>query len=166
MELNGLSHYCPTSNRGGFHTLEYAPIHWISSNAFEPLATAQGNWLYNILFTTGTWLKAPLLPKKRAWDEQSRSNAQGPWYAQQLEANTPKLRPTVTAELERMEKMRFLLKIEDKNGQPWILGSLEAPFEFKADASTGNSGDLNYYALRFSCSTPHRARGFNPIFNI
>lgn len=159
--LQGLHQFCGTKNLSGLATIEYAPTDWIDHNSFERVVS-NGTWLYNILFTTGDWLKAYIIPKQKAWTEKQSRSAQGPFYQQEVNAFAPGLKPAAAHELEEMANHTFLIRTVDKSGQKWILGDLQSPFLFRADGGTDSKG----HRLIFSSTTPHKAAGFDPVFNI
>lgn len=163
MSLQSINSFCGEHNLAGLVKIEYAPTHWIYAPDFERIITDAGNWQYNISFSIGTWLTASIRPAGRLWNESPRSNAQGPFYQQEARGIAPKMRPEVTRVFEQMEKMGFLLKIQDKNGQPWILGDLDHPFFFTAAAGTGDDEGFNNYELAWVSQTKYRATGFVPV---
>lgn len=165
-QLQGISNFCGLPNPSGLIKIEYAPIRWIDPSSFEPILSNAYNWQYNILFTQGGWLKAYVLADKKVWKETQRNTKQGPNYEQQVRAVVPNLRVEVAGELNRMAHERFLLKIEDVAGRLWILGSLETPFDFLNEGTSGESGGLKHHRIRFVSQTIHKAAGFQPIFNL
>lgn len=162
MSISNINNFCGVPNLAGLVKVEYAPVHWIFEPEFERVITDAGNWQYTITFTTGTWLTASVLPSGRLWTESPQNAQQGTFYRQEVRAIAPKLRPEVSAVMQRMEKMGFLLKLQDKNGNPWILGDLDHPFFFNAAASTGDDTGLNSYELSWVSETKYRASGFVP----
>jgi len=65
-----------------------------------------------------------------------------------------------SAEIEEMEQMRFLVKLTDRNGRTWLIGSLEEGLEFRATASAGALQGLNAYSIQFSGLQAHRAASY------
>lgn len=163
-QLKGISEYCGQLNLGGLVLIEYAPVHWIYPPSLDPIIH---NWNHqtDIQFYEGAWLKAPVLPSRRIWKEVQRSNEQGPYYEQSIEGIVPNLKPPIAEEFQQMAQMRFLLRLEDRNQQKWLLGSLDSPFEFSTSGSTGNTGERNGHNIRFSSQTARKAYGFNPVFS-
>ncbi len=145
--LTGLSSYCEL-NQGGLMQLSYAPLHWLGAN--DTLISDAGVWLSAITFSTGDWLTLPLLPRDNAWQENRRANDQGVYYDQEISGIVPGLRAAASAEIEEMEHMRFLVKLQDRNARTWLIGSLEEGLDFSAQATTGPIGGLNAYTIRFS----------------
>lgn len=163
MSVTSIDNFCGTPNLAGLVKIEYAPVHWIYAPEFERILTDAGNWQYSITFTTGTWLTASVRPAGRLWNESPQNAPQGVFYQQEVRAIAPKLRPEVSLVMARMEKMGFLLKLQDRNGNPWILGDLERPFFFLANATTGDEAGLNSYELAWASQTKYRAAGFVPV---
>jgi len=161
--IQSIDSFCGFPNLPGLVSIEYAPVQWIYADEFERIITDAGNWQYNITFTTGSWLSASLLPSNRLWNELPQNAVQGVYYQQQANGIAPKLRPAVSHTLAKMEKMGFLLKLQDRNGQPWILGDLDHPFFFLAGGTTGDESGFNNYELNFTSNTKHRASGFVPV---
>ncbi len=164
MNLQGIIKYCGILNVGGLYIVEYAPVDWIDAASYEPLISSTGNWLYEIPFSTGDWLKMPLLPTGRNWQENSARQNQGSRYQNQVSGTVPKLRPEANLELQQMEELDFILKIEDRNGQPWILGTLDAPIRFKADAGSADENGLSSYQIQFFSEAKHRSAGYIPVY--
>jgi len=163
MSISSISDFCGQLNLAGLVKIEYAPVHWIYAAEFERIITDAGNWQYTISFTTGSWLTASVRPAGRLWNESPQNAPQGVFYRQEVRAIAPKLRPEVSAVMARMEKMGFILKLQDRNGNPWILGDLDHPFFFLASASTADETGLNSYELTWTNNTPRRAAGFVPV---
>ena len=163
MSVSSIDNFCGVPNLAGLVKIEYAPTHWIYAPEFERIITDAGNWQYTVAFTTGTWLTASVRPVGRLWNEAPQNAGQGVFYQQEVRAIAPKLRPEVSVVLERMEKMGFILKVQDRNGNPWILGTLENPFFFLAGGSTGDEAGLNSYELAWTSNTKYRASGFVPV---
>lgn len=163
MNLQGLLHFCGNRNLGGLMIVEYAPIGWIDISRYEPMRSSSGNWLYAIPFSTGDWLKMPLLPNGKNWEENSTRRDQGSRFNGQVSGTVPRLQPAASYELQQMEELDFLVKLQDRNGQPWLLGTLEAPLRFKADAGTADENGLNSYRIQFLSQSKQRAAGYAPI---
>lgn len=163
MSLQSIDNFCGAMNLAGLVKIEYAPTHWIYAPDFERIITDAGNWQYNISFSTGTWLTASVRPAGRLWNESPQNAGQGPYYRQEVRGIAPKLRPDVSRQLEQMEKMGFLIKLQDRNGQAWLLGTLENPFFFQAGATTGDEAGFNNYELIWASETKFRAAGFVPV---
>ena len=164
--LKGLHHFCAMNNPSGLIKIEYAPINDIDTNSFEEIRSSSNNWQYNILFLQGGWLKANILPTRRLWRETQSRNKQGKYYNQMVRAIVPNLIPDASGELDRMADHRFILKIEDIAGRPWILGTLNQPFEFTVDGTTGENGSLKHHTINFKSKSLRKAAGFVPLFNI
>lgn len=165
-DLLGLSEFCGLLNLGGLLKIEYIPINWIDPETFEPIITRSGyNWQTDITINTNDWMTAYVIPDKRIWQENQQQNKQGDFFNQVVRAIVPSLRPSASGELNKMKNYLYLLRITDRNNQKWLLGSPEHPFQFFSEGSTGNTGELNNYAIRFAASSPYRATGFEPVFN-
>jgi len=164
MELQSINNFCGAVNLPGLRTIKYAPLPWISTALWEQLRNTAGNHQYQVVFESGrSWLEATLLPRERAWEENSRHQPQGQYYPQQISGVTPKLRPDVTATLERMERVGFILLLTDRNAQPWLIGTPDTPLYFSASAGTADEEGFNNYELSWTASTVRRAAGYVPI---
>jgi hypothetical protein len=73
------------------------------------------------------------------------------------------MKPSATGELEEMEEHRWLVLDTDGNGRVWLLGTLETPLDFQADAADGGDSGLNSYRFRFAGQVPQRMTGYVPI---
>lgn len=163
--LSGLSKYCGV-NLGGVILLEYAPLILVDKSSYVPIYSS-GNLLYNILFLEGgEWLSAPVLSGSTRWAEGENRNDQGSYYEQRLTGIVPKMRPEASSELELMSEYQYLIRLNDKNGKTWLLGTPDHPFYFQSDGTSGDGTGLNDYGIRFFSDTPWRAKGFVPTFQI
>ena len=164
MALKSISQFCG-SNLPGIITIDYAPVDWMDLGSYETIVSETRNWQYAIPFAQGDWLKLPLYPGDRLWEEKERSNPQGKYYEMELLGVTPKLRPEVTQQFEEMSELDFLLKLTDRNRQTWLLGTIVHPFRMETNARSGNRGQgRNQYNVRFYSQSPRRAYGYLPVF--
>lgn len=147
-------------------TVEYAPISWIDKDSFERRISDDYNWQFNVLFTTGTWLKAPFLIRRKLWNETERDTDQGISYQQQVTGIIPGLDPKASGEINRMKGFEYLLRIEDVENRKWLLGTLETPFIFSSRGTSGQSGSLKHHSVEFTSETIDKAFGFNPVWNV
>lgn len=162
--LVGLSTYCGGPNAGGLLKIEYVPVSWVVSLTYDELISSAGNWQKAITFATGDWLEAHVLPMKRMWGERMRRSAGANYYEQLIDLIVPNLKPEVTKEFEAMAEYRFLVKLQDAEGKPWLIGTKDAPLEFLEQGTTGETGQLKHYKINFSANTPKPGRGYVPVF--
>jgi hypothetical protein len=162
MDLLGLQYYCE-GNLSGLVKIEYVPADWVDQSSYKAIVTASNNWQYDIQFTQGGWMTAPVISNGRNWSENQNRTKQGKYYNKTVRAIVPNLRIEVLGELERMANHCYLLRLEDVEGRRWILGTLEQPFEFFADGTTGENGSLKHHSIRFEAQTLRKAHGFNPV---
>lgn len=162
--LTAISAFC-AENIGSLRSIEYASTAWVNQSTYDQRLSGAYNWQSTIEFTEEGWKKLPILPgNEKLWSEAERQTTQGKHYEQTVQAITPKMRPEVSGELMKMRNHRYLIRLTDKNGQPWILGTLEHPFRLIAAASTGsNTAGYNNYSLQFRNQTPTRAAGYVPV---
>ena len=161
--LNGLGKYCSKINQSGIIKLEYAAITDIDRSAWSPLRSSNNNHSTDIVFNSGGWHAIKILPTKKIWRETPRSTKQGITYDQSIRAILPGLQPSASGELERTATHRFILRINDISGQPWILGSPERPFSFQCTGTTGENGSLKHHVIEFSAISLRKAAGFIPV---
>lgn len=165
MKLQSLSNFCGALNLAGLLQLEYAPTDWVNSTQFERILSDGYNFQKDIVFNTGGWLTAPVLPSKQIWNETERPNNQGSYYKQNINVIVPQLRSEVSGEFLKMKTHTYILRITDANSRKWLIGSLESPFIFRRNGTTGKkNGDLANYELTFDCETKYPATGFVPVF--
>ena len=162
MDLTGLNQYCE-GNPSGIVKIEYTPLDWVDISSFIPVVTTANNWQYYIVFTSGGWLTAPVLAKSGGWNENQNRSKQGKYYETAAIGILPNMKEEVLIELERMANHLYLLKIEDKDGRPWILGTPEHPFSFSANGTSGEAGSLKNHSIRFAANTLRKAHGFIPV---
>lgn len=147
------------------YTIEYVPTLWIDSGNYEKIRNSSNNWQYAIQLLGGaTWLSMPLLRNGKNWSENGQPTDQGPRYDQTIAGTVPKLRPTVAQEIMQMERLFFLVRGTDRNGQAWLIGDLQAPLSFRAQADTSDESGLNNYQITFSGATALRSAGYVPAF--
>lgn len=159
MELTALSEYCDW-NLSGLLKIEYAPTSWVNRTLYNKAVSAAGQWKTEVVFSTGDWLILPLLPTE-VWEERQQRDAQGVSYVHVVSGVVPALRPAASRLLHCMSSYRYLLRLRDRNGQPWILGTLDFPFDFAYQAQTGDRGSgLNSYEVTFSARMPQPASGY------
>ncbi|PHN06957.1 hypothetical protein [Flavilitoribacter nigricans] len=147
------------------YTIEYVPTAWIDSGNYEKIRSDANNWQYAIPLLPGaSWLSMPLLPGGRNWSENGQVTNQGPRYDQGISGVVPKLRPAVAQEIMQMERITFLVRGTDRNGQAWLIGDLHAPLSFEAQADTSDENGLNNYRISFQGETALRSPGYVPVF--
>jgi len=157
--LTGLTSYCEI-NRGGLRTLEYFPIHQIDTSASRQIISAAGAWQFALSFTSGAWLTMPYLPREDVWQESLARSIQGESYEQTISGTIPGLRADASREIQRMERMRFVVKLTDKNGRTWLIGSLQHGLEFRASKTTAGTNGLNAYNFEFQGVQLHPAPSY------
>lgn len=164
MDITSIDSYAPSLNAAGLIRVQYAPAHWIATSFWDRLRSGAGNHLNQVVFEADRdWLTASLLPTQRTWGENSQRAQQGQYYEQTVGGNTAMLRPAVTALLERMEKVGYVLRLVDRNAQPWLIGSPDQLLYFTAQASTSNESGLNAYEIQWQGLTSRRGAGYVPI---
>ena len=165
--LDALGTYqCGLSNQSGLIKLEYLPTAWVNKNDYLQLISNNWNWQKDVPILSGfSWLavQAQARRDKQLWTEKQRRDLQGKYHLQTVTAEIPNLLPSVSKTMDQTAEYRFLLRLTDKQGQKWILGTLVNPFEFLADGTTGSTGALKHHAIRFEAITKHKAYGFVPV---
>jgi hypothetical protein len=163
MALVSISNYCGR-NLGGLSSLLYIPHEWVNEAAYNRIVSALHNWQEAITLEDETdWLTMPLLHRGRSFSENSLRSEQGNYYEPTIEGIIPNLRPAVTGLLEEMENYRYLVRLTDRNGKPWLIGTLDAPLSFRAEATGGGDSALNNYRIAFSAQAPRRMYGYIPV---
>lgn len=165
--LQGISSYCGELNLPGLKTLLYLPVSWLDVDEYEEYLTSANNFQKAISPSLGgaEWLTMPYLPKGDGWRERMRKPDQGPEWEQDISGVMPKLRPEVTGELALMARERFLVRLTDRNGKPWLIGRAWEPLEFTYSADSGSTdGGLNAYSFQFGGVTTRAAFGYTPVF--
>jgi len=162
--LTAIANYCNT-NIPGVQYIEYAPLAWINTEAWEGWTVA-GNQQVDVSWLSEdyNWLRCPLLGESIRWEESSRTTAQGPSYPQQLTGTIPHMRIDASEVIEETEAyQKFLIRLKDRNGKVWIIGTPESPMTFAVVASTGVGDGQNNYRVEFTGEAARRAKGFQPI---
>lgn len=165
--LEGIGTFqCGLSNIPGLIKLEYLPTAGINKSIYQQLISSAWNWQIDVPLISGFgWLtmQAQARQDKQLWTENQTRDLQGKIFTQTVTAEIPNLLPAVSRTMDRTADYRFLLRITDKAGQKWILGTLANPFEFLSDGTTGTVGALKHHAIQFSAITKHKAYGFEPV---
>lgn len=158
MALQSISSFCG-SNPPGLLTIEYAPLRWIDTDVYIRRVVAQ-SWLSSIPFSEGQWLQLPVFAREdHLWTQTQQNSPQGPAFAQVVAGVTPQLRVAVEDQFAQMDREPFILRLTDRNGQQWKLGTVEYPFYFTANASSGSGTQRNQYDIEFRTLTAERAFG-------
>ena len=163
-DLIGISKFTGNINLPGLTTIGYAPVDWV--DGFEELVDDSHQLTRPITFTPGNnWLSAPVFTIQQDWKEDDRPGLQGPAYAQKVSATVPNLRPAVSGEFAKMADRPFIIKLKDRNGADWIIGTPESGLLFRAPAKTGTAGstDRNDYRIEWAGLTANRAYGYAPV---
>ncbi len=165
MALLGLSEYCGGEKAPGLILLEYLPIAWINTTQYMKLISSGWNWQQTIPLTEGSWLTAYSLPVKRGWSEKHRRSKQGKHFNQVVKAVVPHLLPSVQQEFDEMDQHEFIVKGETRDGQKWMIGTLEYPLSFRSDGNSGEIGSgLKGHVIEFSGPTIHKGYSYVPAF--
>jgi len=148
--LKGLSSYCGTLNGLNVISIEYLPVQDVADSYRRLVRQSVYQQLDQIPLASGAWLKAYAVREQQRWDERGQRTAHGVYYRQSVTAILPNLRPAVSAEMNYMASMEFLLRIKDQSGQYWILGTLETPYTFISQGTTGQNGSLKHHRVTFA----------------
>lgn len=161
MALTSVSQYCAL-NLGGLSTLDYLPVAWVDTDAWERLISSGWEWTdYPLTLTEGGWLSMSLLPQDRSWEERERRSPQGKYYEQLVQGTIRSMRPSVSGLLDEMAEYAFLLRLKDRNGRTWLIGTPDYPLRFTSSGGARDEGGLNAYNIEFSGETPHKAYGLS-----
>lgn len=164
--LTSLGTYqCSLNNQSGLIKIEYVPTAWVDQAAYLRIVSDGWNWQQDVPLSTGSWLEvqAKTTIDKRIWNERQVTDLQGKYYNQTINATIPNLLPSVAKVMDQTADYRYLLRLTDVNGQKWILGTLDTPFQFTAEGTTGASGALKQHSVRWESETRHKAYGFIPV---
>lgn len=161
MELTGISNLCGQLNLAGLQKVEYVPTTWVDVAGYNDIVVPGHTRLEAVPLDSGkAWLTMPLLPAGKLWSESPDRSAQGKSYEQQVAGTTPRLTHAASGELEQMDEYRYLLRLTDRNGLMWILGTLNTPFDFSHQQNTGDETGLAAYTVRWVSATRRKAVGF------
>lgn len=146
--LTELQYYCE-GNIGGAVMIHYAPVEWFDPADLELLETE--SLLTNLNPTTGTWLKAPVLPaREQLLEETNKTTDQGDYWDTDIVGFVPRMRHQIVAEFKRMKCHWYLVKLLDRNGETWVAGNGKQGLQFTWKNSTGNTSKRNGYNIRFA----------------
>jgi len=159
MALESISNFCG-ANIPGVLYIEYLPTLWVDADVYAPRVldhVVQGE----LPLREGQWLRMPVLPGgvESVWQQTQRDTPQGRSYDNQVQGTTPQLRHTVDAQFQQMPNYAYILRLTDRNGKLWLLGTLETPFYFSVSSTTGGGGGRNQYSIQFSSEQPKRVFG-------
>lgn len=159
MAMQSITDYCGV-NIPGLYTIEYASVTTIDADVYRQRLVGHA-WVSGIPFETGTWLSAPVfLRSDQLWTQTARESEQGRSYVNRVSGTTPRLRVEADEQLEEMANHPFILRLKDRNGNYWLLGTLETPFYFRASSTTGSNAQRGQYDLVWESELPQRAFGF------
>lgn len=160
-ELESILGYCGITNPPGANKIEYISTSWIDMGSYEELISDAGLFIGTVPLLAGfDWLTMPNIPTQEPWTTDQRSGGDGPYYDQTVKGVTPLLRPAVSVVFNKMANHRFLVRLKDKQGQQWLIGTPENPLDFGTADTVGTpQGGLNSYTFSFSGLTPKRAYG-------
>lgn len=163
MELVSLTSCTVPNGIPGLLKVEYAPIHWTVPASWRPVISADHNWQYALTFEEGrNWLSAYVLPRPN-WGEAGDKGPHGSSFLTTLTMVTPKLRPTASGLLAAMLEPRWVLKLTDRSGQPWLVGTYDMPASLSYKAQAGGGGRLSGYELTWTLETDKPAVGYVPV---
>lgn len=161
MEIVSLTSLCG-QNLPGLQTIEYVPTHWVDAATWRQVYTSGWMWQYEFELIEGaSWLTASVLPRPN-WNEQGGRTVQGQRHTGGITAYTPRMRPAAQGVLAAMLEPRWLLRLTDRQGMPWLVGTLEHPCEFGYTATSGGQGRGSGYELRWSSEAATAAAGYQP----
>lgn len=158
--LIGLENFCGKKARKGLIKIEYATLADIDTGRWSDIRSVANMHTTDIHFHSGQWHWAYVLPIRKIWRENQKDTKQGTTYDQLIQGIIPDFNPAGSAELDKMAKHQFILRIKDGSGQYWILGSPEYPFRFQSSGTldSGERVDINFYS-----TTIRKAAGFQPL---
>jgi len=160
MPLSSIQDYCKL-NLPGLTRIEYLPTAMVDRDTYEYLVNSEGEFIGIIEPIGGAeWLTVQVLPQGRGWSESNQAAPQGAYYPSRLTGLVRGLRPAVSLLLWEMEEYRYLVRFTDRKGAAWLIGSMQSPLDFRADADTGDQdGGLNAYSISFFGDCVRRAIG-------
>lgn len=160
--ITSISDFCNLNLSGGA-ALQYAPVNWLNYDSYEPILLS-GNLQNALTFAAGDWLTMPVLSGSIEWVEAQQSSEQGNAYEQSISFILRNVRVEVEPVLEAMAYLRYVIKLVDRNGKTWLIGTPEHGLAFSSDGSIGRADSgLNSYQVSFSGFTPKRAHGYVPV---
>jgi hypothetical protein len=158
MALQSISTFC-SSNIPGLYSIEYAPTTLIDADVYRQRIDGHV-WDSGVPFSSGGWLSFPAFYRPdQLWSQTQRDSTQGRSYDNVVSGSTPSLRVEVDEQFAQMDDYAYLLRLKDRNGKYWLLGTLENPFYFLVNSSSGSGGSRNGYDFEFTSSLPERVYG-------
>lgn len=152
VQLTGLNKYC-NPNLRGLYSIQYKPVHEITAEpeAIQSDGTIEGDFT----FSSGTWLTASIIPSINKPIFEIGTNDSNPGNIKEvlLRALILSDNEDILDELNKMERMQFVLKVTDKNQRTRILGSKETPLSFTFSQTINNSS--NAYTVQFKGIMTH-----------
>lgn len=162
-ELTSISNLCGTANLGGLQWIEYVPTTWVDASAFNTLVDDAGMRLDDVTLLEGkSWLRMPALAQRRLYKSNSRRTSQGKMYRQEVNGVTPMLTHEASLMMGYMMDYRYLLRMRDRNGQYWVLGTLESPFDFDHSETSADETGLNAYEFTWESESITKPAGYEP----
>lgn len=163
-QLTGIAQYCEKAS-GGLVRVEYLPVNWLTESSFESSILKDWNLQKAPGIATGDWLELYLIPDQRLWQEEYNPDEQGGYYEQTVTGFLPVHTAALAEELDTMRRYPFILRLTDRLGEKFILGSPNEALTFTSRATTGNSAaNTRGHTITFTGKTIKKAFTFNPEF--
>lgn len=146
----------------GAGTLEYAPLNEVDASTYEYVVSDAYNQQKALV---ATWYKLPYSPGSGRWQEEQRTNTQGDVFDVRVSAFLASDSQEVRGELDRMRRVRFLLRLT-RSGQTILIGTPEQPLAFSSEFDSGTQGstEARGHRLVFSGNVLSKSPNYQPIF--
>ncbi len=149
---------CSEPNLVGLPIIEFIPVQGVASFKTFELSDGRlrGAITLNAYFA---WYKMPIRAldaDKQFWEETSGLTNQGQTTDEKIQAILPMQSPAVQAQLDNMERQKFIVRIETHTGQKFVLGSVKFPLRFSSSWSSARG----YHTVEFKAKQIQKAIGY------
>lgn len=129
---------CSEPNLVGLPIIEFVPVGGI--DLFKTFELTDGRLRGTIaLKPFFRWYKMPIRPldaDKQFWEESGSVTVQGNPTDEKIQGLLPMQSPQIQAQLDDMERQKFIVRIEDITGRKFVLGSPNFPLRFSSSWSS------------------------------
>ena len=99
---------------------------------------------------TEDWESVYFTPFTATWQQNGKSGAAGSYFEQTVKFKIPKSLNGTAKYLNALSKKMFMLKVEDMNGEKWIIGLPEEPLMMSFNSGVSEKPDgFNGFEVTF-----------------
>ena len=151
-------HDCSEPNFVGLPIIEFLPTSDVLE--YKTFELLDGRLRGSIILKAGKkWLKMPIRPvdaSTQFWEETKAATVQGVATDLKIQGLLPMQSPQIQAQLDDMERQKFIVRTQDVNGRTFVFGSIKFPLNF----SSVWSSTRGFYTIEWKSKQPQKAIGY------